>query len=149
MAKFLSVQRRIILGLVTLFFTILIRLTSVSFGNNLHTTRNWLVVSDRGSLRQLAIRFSKQRSGLGRFMPFRMGWQNSLVATAYLLRIANFPPFIMLEDLDIYKSEILSQSAYQITPHTSSCDSDSDSDSDSDGDGGGCGGCGGDGDGFC
>jgi len=82
MARFINAQRRTLLVFATVFFTILIRLVSLSAGHSLRASRSGFVISDRGPFKQVAFRIRPSKR-----------------SAPYLLRIANFTPFVMLENL--------------------------------------------------
>ncbi len=81
MARFINAQRRVVLVFATVIFTFLIRPISLSAGHSQRAGRNNLFVSDKGPFKQAALMFHAPKG-----------------TNAYLLRIANFFPFVMVEN---------------------------------------------------
>jgi hypothetical protein len=81
MARFINAQRRVVLVFATVIFTFLIRLISLSAGHNQREGRNSFFVSDKGPFKQASLMFHAPKG-----------------TSAYLLRIANFFPFVMVEN---------------------------------------------------
>ncbi len=98
MARFLTAQRRAFLVFSAILFTLLIRLVSFSVGNSFRAGRGAVTVTDRGPFKQVAIRVAKLHSSRGLSLPFKFGFM-ARPSTNYMLRIANFVPFVMLENL--------------------------------------------------
>jgi hypothetical protein len=125
MANLLTVQRRILLFVTAAIFTAFIRL--ISAGSSLRDGRSALVVSDRGQMKQVALRVTRVRGGI---LPVTLGIHDATASTSYLLRIANSSPFIKIDNLSLHGNASL-----QVTstpPVVADC---SDGDGDGDGDG--------------
>jgi hypothetical protein len=104
MASLLNAQRRFLLLLVTAFFTLLVRLISFSMGTSLREHNGAVTYSDRGQLKQVVLRFTRQRSSSSFAIPLKAGIHLGEPGTPYLLRIANFSPYIRVENLDLLAS---------------------------------------------
>ena len=85
MARFIVTQRRVFLVFFTLVFTCLIRLMSISMGNSLRDGRHAFSVTEKGPFKQATLRLKA---------PSRSG--------SYLVRLANFYPFIMFQTIGNY-----------------------------------------------
>jgi hypothetical protein len=143
MARLFNAQHRFFLFLAATIVTLFIRLISLSMGNNLRESHGAVVFSDRGQLKQVALRFTRRHNENGLAAPLRLGFRPGDPGTQYLLRIANFSPFVRIENLNL-QPDINTLSCL---PHQDAmmfqC---GDSDGDGDGDGGtGCDGSCGDG----
>lgn len=144
MTRILNAQRRLFLVVTAVVITTFIRLISLSLGNHMREGRHAVVVSDRGRFKQVALRFARFDPSAAHILPIRLGVHTDSPNTAYLLRIANFAPFIRLEQLGVV-AELTGLSSLA-TPDGilgQSCDGDGDGDGGGDGDGDGC--CDGDG----
>lgn len=84
MARFIHAQRRVFLVFATVIFTLLIRLVSLSLGHSQQEGRKGFIVSDKGPFKQVSFRIAKS---------------SAKSPSSYLLRIANFYPFVMLESI--------------------------------------------------
>jgi hypothetical protein len=141
MAKLLTAQRRVFLFVGAVIFTFVIRLISFSFGHTLREGRSAIVLSDRGQFKQVAIRIAKLQSANALRLRYRLGLYDAGPSISYLLRIANFFPFIMLDNLDGFTDANVSSlnSGSDLLLLGQSCDGDASDGSDSctvcDGDG--------------
>ena len=96
MARFISIPRRAAFVFIAIFFTLLIRIVSLShrvsfsLGHSPREGRCAFVQSDKGPFKQIAL-----------------GIHPPSASASYLLRIANFYPFVKLENigLGLYKGE--------------------------------------------
>jgi hypothetical protein len=130
MTRLLTAQRRLFLFLVTALFTILIRIVLLPLGGSkVHAAA--ITYSDRGELKQFAVRFTKLHSQARMLPAIRLGFVSPGSGTPYLLRIANFSPFVKVENLGV-SPDFKSFSLHSIEPMFF-CGSDGDG---GDGDGG-------------
>lgn len=103
MVRFLKAQRHAAIFFAALIFTVVIRLVSMSFGHIGRHRGGNVVLSDRGRYKQVAFRITHLHERKALELPFRLGVYKTQPSTSYLLRIANFSPFITFENLDLYK----------------------------------------------
>lgn len=103
MARLLTIQRRLLLFVTAVIFTFIIRIISMSVGSSLREGRSSVIVSDRGHFKQVALRISKLNAKGILSQPFKLGFDDGEGSISYLLRIANFFPFVMVENLGLYE----------------------------------------------
>lgn len=119
MARFVNAQRRAVLVFATIICTFLIRLISVSAGHSQRGDHSNLFVSDKGSFKQAALMVHGPKA-------------------SYLLRIANFFPFVSVENRGLradWKAIMSPRGSHPaIGQQCNDCDCDC-------GDCSGCGGC--------
>jgi hypothetical protein len=135
MARLLNAQRRAFIFVAAITFTLLIRLISFSVrSSSTRFGRSGVVLSDRGSFKQVAFRIAKLHSKRALNFPFRLGFHDAEPSTSYLIRLANFYPFIMLENLGVYGD--INAVTTALSYESMLCQSCGDSDGDGDGGGG-------------
>lgn len=132
MARLLTALRRLFLFVTAVVVTFVIHLISLSVGQSVHEGRGAVIVSDRGTFKQVAFRISKIQSDSRLAFSLKLGFSGEGISTSYMVRITNFFPFIMLENLGVF-ADMSAMAPQVIFDHvvSQSC---------SDGDGGGDGG---------
>jgi len=121
MARLLTAQRRLFLFLITALFTMLIRLVMLPLGPASKVRAAAITYSDRGELKQVAVRFTKLHSQGRVFPAVRLGFVSPGSGTPYMLRVANFSPFVKVENLGV-SPDLASSSLHSMNPMFFGCD---------------------------
>ncbi|RSL18648.1 hypothetical protein EDE15_4240 [Edaphobacter aggregans] len=132
MAQLLKNQRRLLLLATTTLLTLLIRMVLVPLGSVNRVRAGSVVYSDRGRIKQVAFRFTKYRSPSGLIPSIRLGFSQNQNSTPYLLRVANFSPFLRLENLGAPSDLLGASPLHQVEPMLFQCDDGDGSDGDGD-----------------
>lgn len=108
MAWLTSAQRRLGLVLAAIVFTLLIRLLSLfpGHGHDLRAGQAGFFISDKGPFKQAVLRIRRRKT-----------------QASYLIRVANFSPFVTIENFRFLNSRRLANASSSLTV-TSDCGDD-------------------------